>query len=93
MPDRSAVAAQHCGAAAFIGATGLVFGSFLPSFWSSTNHSSLGSEEPTLLFNQVNNPFRSITSRKAVITVCVDSSCTSCAYQTVRPFSESAQRL
>src|ERR1700724_2242152 len=28
-------------------------GSFLPSQWSSTNHSVLGSKEPTLLCNQV----------------------------------------
>jgi len=31
----------------------IMFGSFLPSLWSSTNHSLLGSKEPTLLCNQV----------------------------------------
>jgi DNA-binding CsgD family transcriptional regulator len=30
-----------------------MFGSFLPSQWFSTNHSLLGSKEPTLLCNQV----------------------------------------
>src|SRR5580692_6605385 len=29
----------------------IMFGSFLPSLWSSTNHSLLGSKEPTLLCN------------------------------------------
>src|SRR5258707_5808818 len=31
----------------------ILFGSFLPSLWSSSNHSLLGSREPTLLCNQV----------------------------------------
>jgi hypothetical protein len=31
-----------------------MFGSFLPSPWSSTNHSVLGSKEPTLLCNHLN---------------------------------------
>src|SRR5260370_24937999 len=30
-----------------------MFGSFLPSLWSSSNQSLLGSREPTLLCNQV----------------------------------------
>jgi hypothetical protein len=34
----------------------IMFGSFLPSLWSSTNHSLLGSKEPTLLCNQVDLP-------------------------------------
>jgi hypothetical protein len=32
----------------------ILLGSFLPSQWFSTNHSVLGSKEPTLLCNQVN---------------------------------------
>src|SRR5580700_2100980 len=32
----------------------IMFGSFLPSLWSSTNHSLLGSKEPTLLCNHLN---------------------------------------
>src|ERR1700730_17143383 len=35
----------------------IMFGSFLPSLWSSTNHSLLGSKEPTLLCNQVEFDF------------------------------------
>src|ERR1035441_2649353 len=31
----------------------ILFGSFLPSLWSSNNHSLLGSREPTLLCNQI----------------------------------------
>src|SRR5580704_11423334 len=31
----------------------IMFGSFLPSLWSSTNHSLLGSKEPTLLCNHL----------------------------------------
>jgi len=34
-----------------------MFGSFLPSQWFSTNHSVLGSKEPTLLCNQVKSNF------------------------------------
>jgi hypothetical protein len=30
-----------------------MFGSFLPSLWSSTNHSLLGPKEPTLLCNHL----------------------------------------
>jgi hypothetical protein len=41
-----------------------MFGSFLPSLWSSSNQSLLGSREPTLLCNQVpkNNSFRASKS-------------------------------
>jgi hypothetical protein len=41
----------------------IMFGSFLPSLWSSTNHSLLGSKEPTLLCNQVKCYFKSPVSR------------------------------
>jgi hypothetical protein len=40
-----------------------MFGSFLPSLWSSTNHSLLGPKEPTLLCNQVKDYFKSPVMR------------------------------
>jgi hypothetical protein len=36
----------------------ILFGSFLPSLWSSSNHSLLGSREPTLLCNHVESLIR-----------------------------------
>src|SRR5260221_10913550 len=39
----------------------ILFGSFLPSLWSSSNHSLLGSREPTLLCNQVKSPQNQIS--------------------------------
>src|SRR5260370_22162012 len=36
----------------------IMFGSFLPSLWSSSNQSLLGSREPTLLCNQVDSWLR-----------------------------------
>src|SRR5216683_62959 len=44
-----------------------MFGSFLPSLWSSSNQSLLGSREPTLLCNQVDSGLRlrAVSARSA----------------------------
>src|SRR5258708_11036114 len=43
----------------------ILFGSFLPSLWSSSNHSLLGLREPTLLCNQVSLRLQDLQSAVA----------------------------
>src|SRR5258705_10313085 len=50
----------------------ILFGSFLPSLWSSSNQSLLGSKEPTLLCNHVESSCQVSAHCQALVHLALD---------------------